>query len=228
VDFWLLVGRLVRRWYLTVPLFVVVGFVAGGVSSAVQSSYAIETQVLLAPAGAPDEAAGNPLLQATRNQLDAATQAVVLVLDSPAASTERDGAVPGADVTFTPIEEAPIILVSGSAADPASVEDAVAFGVDQLEDALRSIQEPLGTEPVDEIEVVPLATPTVVEEAGDQRRVLIGTLVGGILGAGLLVLAVDQLLRRRLERKLTADLDTEVGRLTNGVAGAGARHHAGG
>jgi hypothetical protein len=227
VDFWLLVGRLGRRWYLTLPLFFVAALVAVTVSSSVRSSYQADTQVLLAPGASPDPTGGNPLLLATRNQLDAATQSLLFVLDSPASAAERRSRAPGADVHFSLVQEAPIVQLSITGADPATVRHATDVATTQLDAAIRSIEQPLGAAPKDRIDTVQLTAATVVEQHGDEKRVLIGSLIAGLLTAGLVVLAADQLLRRRLERRLTADLDGEVGRLGDGMPSAGPRHRPG-
>ena len=226
MDFWLLAGRLGRRWYLTVPLAVGAVLLAISVSSSVQPTFSAETQVLLAPQGAP-ETPTNPLLLATQNQLAAATQSLVFVLDSPASAAERRSDAPGAEVEYSLIEEAPIVVVSVTADDPATVQDGTQVALDQVGTVLRSIEDPLGATSLERIETVQLASPTVVEEAGDRRRVLVGVLIGALLGVGLIVLACDQALRRRLERRLIADLDREVGQLTNGVGDGGPRHRVG-
>jgi hypothetical protein len=227
VDFWLLVGRLGRRWYLTVPLFIVAACVAVTVSSSVRSSYQADTQVLLAPGGTPDPTGGNPLLLATRNQLDAATQSLLFVLESPASAAQRRSRAPGAEVRFTLVQEAPIVQVSISGPDPGTVRQGTDVAVTQLGAAIRGIEQPLGAAPKDRIDTVQLTSATVVEQHGDERRVLLGSLVAGLLTAGLIVLAADQALRRRLERRLTADLDGEVGRLADGMPSAGPRHRSG-
>lgn len=226
MDFWLLASRLGRRWYLTVPLAVGAVLLAMSVSSSVKPTFSAETQVLLAPQGAADSTA-NPLLLATQSQLSAATQSVVFVLESPASAAERQSDAPGADVEFSLIEEAPIVLVAVTADDSESVQQGTQAALDQLGSVLRSIEDPLGTTSGERIETVQLASPTVVEEAGDRRRVLVGVLIGALLGVGLLVLACDQALRRRLERRLTADLDREMGQFTNGAGDGGPRHRVG-
>jgi hypothetical protein len=227
VDFWLLVGRLGRRWYLTLPLFIVAACVAVTVSSSVRSSYQADTQVLLAPGASPSPTGGNPLLLATRTQLDAATQSLLFVLDSPASAAERRTRAPGADVHFSLVQEAPIVQLSITASDPATVRLATDVATTQLDAAIRSIEQPLGAAPKDRIDTVQLTAATVVEQHGDEKRVLIGSLIAGLLTAGLVVLAADQVLRRRLERRLTADLDGEVGRLADGMPSAGPRHRPG-
>jgi hypothetical protein len=227
VDFWLLVGRLGRRWYLTVPLFIVAAVIAVGVSSSVRSSYQADTQILLTPGNSPDPTGGNPLLLATRSQLDAATQSLLFVLESPASAAARRADEPGANVRFSLIQEAPIVKVSISGPEAAAVHHATDVATQQLDDALRSIEQPLGASSKDRIRTVQLTEATVVEQHGDERRVLLGSLVAGLLTASLLVLAADQALRRRLERRLTADLDREVGRLTDGMPEAGPRHRLG-
>lgn len=235
MDFWLLVGRLVRRWYLTLPLAAVALVVAAGASESVANSYAIDTQVLLVPAGsapeidpatgAPVARAANPLLAANRNQLDAATQSVSFVLDSPSAEAERTAAAPGASVSFSLVEEAPIIVVRVTGADPDTVADGADIAVDQLADVLVGIEEPLGADPSTRIETVQLSEPTLVEEVGDRRRVLVGALVAGLLAVGLVVLAVDHALRRHLERRLSADLDEQAERLARSAGGSGSGAH---
>jgi hypothetical protein len=227
VDFWLLVGRLGRRWYLTIPLFVIAACVALTVSSSVRSSYQADTQVLLAPGNTPNPAGGNPLLLATKSQLDAATQSLLFVLDSPASAAQRRSRAPGADVRFSLVQEAPIVQVSISGPDPATVRQATDVATTQLDDAIRSIEGPLNAAPQSRIDTVQLTPATVVEQHGDEKRVLLGSLIAGLLTAGLVVLAADQVLRRRLERRLTADLDREVGRLTDGLPSAGPRHRPG-
>jgi hypothetical protein len=234
VDFWLLVGRLFRRWYLTIPLFVLAGIVAGGVGAGVRSSYKTDTQVLLVPAGAPtiptdpsSPPAGNPLLESTRNQLDAATQAATFILDAPAKVDERRAANPGSSVHFALVEEAPIITVHTTGADPDVVRAATTNALAQLDDALVQVQEPIGTVTANRIETVRLAEPTLVEENGDRNRVLVGTLVAGLLTASLIVLAADYGLRRRLERRLTIDLDAQVGRIQQPAHTPGAHDRLG-
>jgi hypothetical protein len=225
LDFWLLAGRLARRWYLTLPLAVGAVALAVAVSSSVRPSYSAETQVLLAPQR-PVDGVTNPLLLASQSQLAAATQSVVLVLSSPTSAAERQADAPGAEVGFSVIEEAPIIVVSVDGDRRDAVEAASDVAVRQVESALRGIEDPLGATAGERIDTVQLAAPAVVEEMGDRRRVLIGVLVGALLAEALVVLALDQALRRRLERRLTADLDREVGQLTNGTVG-GPRHHVG-
>ena len=224
MDFWLLVGRLGRRWYLTLPLFIAAACIAVGVSSSVRSSYQADTQVLLAPGNSPDPSGGNPLLLATRNQLDAATQSLLFVLEAPASAAARRAQEPRADVRFSLIQEAPIVKVSISGPEAGAVHHATAVATTQLDDALQSIEGPLGAAAKDRIRTVQLTDATIVEQHGDERRVLIGSTVAGLLTASLIVLAADQALRRRLERRLTADLDREVGRLTDGMPSAGPRH----
>ncbi len=226
MDFWLLAGRLSRRWYLTLPLAAAAVLLAVAVASSVQPTYSADTQVLLAPQR-PAEEVSNPLLLATQNQLAAATQSLVFVLDSPAATAERELEAPGAGVEYSLIEEAPIVVISVDGDTRAVVERGTEVAVDQLESSLRSIEDPLGTTDLERIDTVQLATPTVLQEVGDRRRVLVGVLIGALLGVALIVLGSDQALRRRLERRLTADLDREVGELTNGAASGGPRHRLG-
>jgi hypothetical protein len=132
---------------------------------------------------------------------------------------------PGTDTRFSLVEEAPIIEVHVSGPEPAAVAHAARFAVGQVDDALRDIEEPLGASPESHIDTVQLAQPEVTAESGVRRRVLLGGLVAAGFGTALLVLALDQLLRRRLEHRLTRDLDGEVGRLTGGdLSGPGVHH----
>lgn len=225
MDFWLIASRLLRRWYLTLPLLGATAVLAAVVTSSVKSSYEVETQVLLVPAGQAG-APGNPLLLATRNQLDAATQSLLLVLDSPARAAERTEEHPGASVQFSTIEEAPIVVLSVEAVDPDTAREGASFSSEQLNDALRDIEAPLGTAPDQRLETVPLAPPTVVQDTGDRPRVFIGVYIAGMLATSLLVLAADRLLRRRLERRLTSDLDREVGTLGRGFVPTGSHHRS--
>jgi hypothetical protein len=226
VDVWLLGGRLARRWYLTVPLFVAAALVAVQASRSVETAYSTETQVLLAPQGTPQAAIANPLLMSNRSSLDAATQSLQFVLDSTDRARDRAVADPGTDTRFSLVEEAPIVEIHVSGSHPDAVDHAARFAVGQVDDALRDIEEPLGAAPAAHIDTVQLAQPEVQEESGDQRRVLLGGLVAAAFGTALLVLALDQVLRRRLEHRLTRDLDREVGRLTSGdLSGPGVHHH---
>lgn len=225
MDFWLLTGRLARRWYLTLPLAVAAVALAVSVSESVRPTYSAETQVLLAPQR-PPEGVTNPLLLASQSQLSAATQSVVFVLGSPASAAERSADAPGATVEFSLIEEAPIVVVSVDGDDADAVRAASDVAVQQIGSVLRSIEDPLGATQGERLETIQLASPSVVEEPGDRRRVLIGALIGALLAVALVVLALDQALRRRLERRLTADLDREVGQLTDGASG-GPRHRVG-
>ena len=115
MDFWMLAGRVIRRWYLALPLLLLGVVVASSVASSVRPSYAIETQVLLAPSGTPEQAIANPLLLSNRGQLDAATQSVAFVVESPEGAEERAAAAPGADVSFSLVQEAPIVVIEVSA-----------------------------------------------------------------------------------------------------------------
>jgi hypothetical protein len=224
VDFWLLAGRLFRRWYLALPLLLAATAVATEVASSVRPSYSSSVQVLLAPSGATGSADPtaldhtNPLLLANRGQLDAATQSVVFVVESPAGAADRAQRAPGAKVRFGLVQEAPIVTVDVSASHPATVQQGEDVAVDQVQDALGDIEDQLLAGDQARIEAVRLGTSTVQRESGDRRRVLIGGLGSGLLGTALVVLALDQLLRRRQERRLSAGLERQVGRWAEGMA----------
>ena len=67
---------------------------------------------------------------------------------------------------------------------------------------------------------MPLADPTVQPQSGDRRRVLIGGLGAAFLGTALVVLAIDQALRRRAERRLSAGVERRGRALGRGHGGA--------
>jgi hypothetical protein len=227
VDFWMLAGRVIRRWYLALPLLLFGVVVASDVASSVRPSYGAETQVLLAPSGTPQQAIANPLLLSNRGQLDAATQSVAFVVESPEAAEERDAAAPGADVSFSLVQEAPIVVIEVSAPSGALAQRAADVAVDQVDAALSDIEDRFGADEGSRIEAVPLADPTVQAQSGDRRRVLIGGLAAAFLGTTLVVLAVDQALRRRAERRLSASVEREVGRWAGSMAGAPPRNSPG-
>lgn len=217
MDFWMLAGRLLRRWYLALPMLIGATFVASAVASSVQPSYATETQILLAPHGSAVQAAANPLLLANTSQLDAATQSLKFVLESATSGAERQQVVPGADVAFQLVQEAPIVVVDVSAADAATVQRSTDVAVGQVEASLADLEDQLGTDGGSRIEAVQLGTPTVQEQSGDRRRVLMGGLGAALLGTTLVVLAIDQVLRRRQERRLSAGVERHVDRWAAGM-----------
>jgi len=225
VDFWLIAGRLARRWYLTLPLAAAAVLLAVTVASSVRPSYSAETQLLLSPRQAPTSTA-NPLLLSSQQQLAAATQSLLFVLDSPASAADRRQAAPGAKVVYSLIEEAPIVIVKVTGSTRTTVQHGVEAAVDQVGGALRAVEDPLGTTIEQRIDTVQLAVPSVQQESGDQRRVLIGVALAGLLTTALLVLAMDQALRRGVERRFAADLDRDLGRLSQTGSGAqgGPRH----
>jgi hypothetical protein len=161
--------------------------------------------------------ASNPLLLANRGQLDAATQSVVFVLESPASATDRVQAAPGAKVAFSLVQEAPIVTIDISAADAATVQRANDVAIGQVQDALAEIEDQLSAGDAARIEAVQLGRTSVERQSGDRRRVLMGGLGAALHGTALVVLAIDQVLRRRQERRLSAGLERQVGRWAEGM-----------
>ena len=218
MDFWDAIGRLVRRWYLTIPLLAAAAAGSLAITGEVESSWRADTQLLFSPSARAGESTVNPLLRGGKATLDSTTQAVVARVESPAFADERSAESPDAAVTFAFDDEAPIVTVEVSAPDPTDAVAVADVAIAQVEEALDDVQREVGAPTLDRVRVVALGDVVAEEQPGDPVRVLVGALAAGTIAVALVVLAFDQLLVRRRERRLASRLEHEVERMVADMA----------
>ena len=223
MDFWKTMGVLLRRWYVSVPIFVVSLALGGGVFFMVPTQYeSTGTLVLTAPTSGgvtvinPKDATGpgNPLLD-FQGSLTITTQLLIQSLSSP---TVQQNIVNQTGATTIQTGDGqtggPFVVIVADAPSRAqaqkSVSLALQYASDELDQRQKALNAPASTFIVTQVVVSP--TPATTKLSSKFK-------VGGIaLAAGLVVglasafawESVSQNRRRKAEQVREADLDDEM------------------
>jgi len=231
MDFWKTIGVLLRRWYVSVPVFVVSLALGGGVFFKTPTQYeATGTMVLTAPtAGAsvaidPSKATGpgNPLLD-FEGSLTITTQLLIQSLSSPA--VQQQIATEGGSGTFTAGDGntgGPFVVILADAKSPALAELTVNLALKYAQNELDARQKNLNAPPTTFIGTQSVVSPTTATTKISGKLKAGGiALVGGLVLSLLVAYGIESFSTRRRKRAaeepddddLIADDDSTVDEL---------------
>lgn len=208
VDFWQTVRACGRRWYLAIPVFVLVVGIALLVAGRTTHQYeSTGTMVLSEPdpsaAGADHSIVGadgiaNPLL-AFADSLTTDASLLIQNLNSPAA--QQVIAAQGGTATITASNgdlDGPFIVVVADDPDPAHVRQTVQLAFAYAEKELIQREKALGAPPVQYIAFKSVVDPTdTVPKLGGKSRFLGATVILALAASLTTVYAAETYGRRR-------------------------------
>jgi uncharacterized protein involved in exopolysaccharide biosynthesis len=207
VDFSQTMRAIGRRWYVAVPVFVLVVAVAGLIALLTPHDYESSGTVVLSE---PDpktalehhtlghDQVANPLL-GFADSLVTDSQLLIQSLNSPAAAQQL--AAHGGTATYTASDGAldgPFIVVTADAPDPAHVTDTVTLALSYVRDQLLHRQQALGAPTSSFIVVKDVVTPTSpAAKHGGKSRYLGATAIIALAASLCAVFAAETISRRR-------------------------------
>lgn len=217
MDFWKTMGVLLRRWYVSVPIFVVCLGLAGGVFVASPTQYeSTGTIVLTAPVSGgvtqlnPQNATGpgNPLLD-FEGSLTITTQLLIESLSSP--TVQAQIAAQGGTGTFQAGDGetgGPFVVIIADANSKALAERTVTlalnFASNELNQRQKALQAPAST--FINTQVVVAATPATTKLSSKLKTSGAALAVGLILSLAT-AFAVESRSINRRRRKAEQDVD---------------------
>lgn len=222
MDFWKTMGVLLRRWYVSVPIFVLCVLLGGGVFVAVPTQYeSTGTMVLTAPVSggfvptspANAQGPGNPLLD-FGGSLVITTQLLIQSLSSP--TVQNQIAEQGGASTFQAGDGetgGPFVVIIADAKSKAQAERTVTlalkYAATELDQRQKAVQAPpstfIGTQ------VVVAATPAT-RKLGSKVKAGGVALAGGVVLSLAAAFAAESVLanRRRRRAEEEAELDSRL------------------
>lgn len=212
MDFWLTVRAMGRRWYLSVPVFLLALGVALFVADHTTHQYESTGSIVLSEpdpaAAAADHSLGkeiaNPLLSFA-DSLTTDSQLLIQSLNSPA--TQQALAAQGGTATFTASNGAltgPFIIVTADDPNLAPTQKTVTLALQYAQQQLQQRQQSLGAPPATFIVVKSVVAPTTPTlKLGGKSRFLGATLILS-LAATLCVTYGAETYGRRRQRVRTA------------------------
>ena len=235
MDFWKTIGVLLRRWYVSVPVFAVALALGGGVFFKTPTQYeATGTMVLTAPtAGAsvaidPSKATGpgNPLLD-FEGSLTITTQLLIQSLSSPAVqqqiATEGGASFQAGDGNTG----GPFVVILADAKSPAQAELTVNLALKYAQNELDARQKNLNAPPTTFIGTQSVVSPTTATTKISGKLKTGGiALVGGLVLSLLVAYGIESFSTRRRKRAeaepddddLIVDDDTTMAELDESAA----------
>jgi hypothetical protein len=215
MDFWKTMGVLLRRWYVSVPIFVLCVVLGGGVFIAVPTQYeSTGTIVLTAPVSGGfvatnpqnSQGPGNPLLD-FEGSLTITSQLLVQSLSS--ATTQNEIAKLGGASTFQAGDGGtggPFVVVIADAKSRQQAEKTVTLALDHASTELDQRQKAAQAPPSTYIgtQVVVAATPATTKLGGKVKAGGVA-LAGGIVVSLAAAFAVDSIMANRRRRPSDRD-----------------------
>ncbi|MFC4011056.1 hypothetical protein ACFOY2_27770 [Nonomuraea purpurea] len=218
MDFWLTVLVLFRRWYVSVPAFLLALGVAAGVYSTVPTLWTSNAAMVLTTprtgASLPihpgtTNAPVNPLLNFDRGLTMTAS---ILTARLTTADTAADlGIVPNGEVAYKvhngstnaeALASGPFVFVEGEARTPEAAQDIVRRVVDRAKAELVKSQQVVDAPPATFMTLSQVVAPTPPEpEPGRKLRSAVVALALGAMAALFATYAVDSLADMRRRRK---------------------------
>jgi hypothetical protein len=218
MDFWQTVLVLGRRWYVTVPAFLIAVGAAAGIYMTIPVTYT-STAVLVftaPPSGGSlpadpkqPNAISNPLLNFDQG-LNNAAAVVIQALNTPEVALQL-GAAPGGDPAYKvtngstnqqeQIVAGPFVFVEGDSRDPKAAHDIAQRAVDRVRSELASRQKILDAPPPTYIVADVAVQPTTpqAQKGSKMRSAAVTVGIGGIaaLSAAFCVESYSQWRRRK-------------------------------
>lgn len=237
MDLFTIAGACVRRWYLTLPLLLVVGLLSFQAYAGVEPLYTSSRSVVVLPSLEKDAADAladeAPLPDDESNPYSGqgGSRFAVAVLArniNSAAFKERLGLPKGVEQTFEAdsSENQPMIHVTATASSEQGVHSLLDRVVEESAVVLDEFQAEAGAPEVSRYRIAPAVPAGPVEDATPSRLRSAGAIM--VLGGGLvaaLVVGADALLARRRRRKEEAAATTS-GDEARQPAGADETHEA--
>ncbi len=210
MDFWKTMGVLLRRWYVSVPIFVLCAVLGGGVFIAVPTQYeSTGTIVLTAPVSGGfvatnpqnSQGPGNPLLD-FEGSLTITSQLLVQSLSS--ATVQNEIASQGGASTFQAGDGGtggPFVVIIADGKSRQQAEKTVTLALDRASSELNQRQKAAQAPPSTYIgtQVVVAATPATTK-LGSKIKAGGVALAGGIVVCLAAAFAVDSVLVNRRRR----------------------------
>lgn len=205
MDLWQTVKVVGRRWYISVPVFVLGLVLAAAASLTAKHQYeSTGTVVLRLPSAGQDKGppAGNPAnpMLAFSDSLTTDASLLIQTLNSPAA-VATVGAK-GGTATFTASSgdlNGPFIMVTADALTPGSTEATVELAFRYAEDQLVRSEQAVGAPPASYIVLEDVVTPTPPAlKAGGRSRFAGVAVILALVLCLTVTYTVDTYLRRRV------------------------------
>ena len=193
---------LVRRWYVVVAGLVVTGCLVAAVAQLVPPQYEATAHILLyAPqtSATPD---GNPLLNLGGLEPAVAILTRAMSDDSTMEALKAEGAKGEFTVEADPLTSAPVLLVTVDATSSAAALDTLDLVVERVDTTFVNVQNAIGATGKSLINQRVLTRDqraTLVRKT--QIRVLLVTIVGGLIMTVLAAAGTDALLAARAARR---------------------------
>lgn len=195
-----------RRWYVTIPAFVLVLGIAGLMAVLTPHQYESTGSVVLSEpdpqAAIKDHSIGNEVANPLLSFADSLTTSSALLiqsLNSPAAAQQIKAQ--GGTATYTASDgmlTGPFIVVTADAATPGQVQNTVSLAMSYVRQQLVARQRALGAPTAQYIVVKDVVTPTVAAaKHGGKTRFAGVTLVLAIVVSLCAVFAVETRSKRR-------------------------------
>ncbi|MCW2887655.1 MAG: hypothetical protein JWL58_4517 [Streptosporangiaceae bacterium] len=219
MDFWGTVVVVFRRWYVTLPAFVLALGATMAVYSTVKTTYVSNAVVVLTTStagGALPSKPGlaqrnNPLLSFDKG-LNMSAAIVVAALETPEEAA-KVGVTPAGDPTFTvnngsanpeALVESPFVFISGESTSPQAAQDIVKRVMAEARQVLTAHQRALDAPLPTYISMNDVAPPTApVAQRGRKLRAAAVAMVIGIV-ASLCAAFVAESIAQGLQRRTSA------------------------
>jgi hypothetical protein len=210
VDFWDLTKLMFRRWYVSVPAFLVAIGVTLYVGSRVEPDYVATSYVqLVPPAITPKErdekkaSARNPWLD---SGLASLTKAGMISVQDQRVVKQLESSGLSEDFTVTQDQQLPIVTFEVIGDDEAQATQTTERLVKRFTDSVQTLQDEYGAPEEQLITARRLDLGDNVEESTSKvKRALIAVAGVGVLLALALTVAADALLRRRRRKEDAAE-----------------------
>ncbi len=198
---------LLRRWYLTMAGLIAAGALTVLTASFVTPTYTASASVVLLPPASSLEDGGNPYL--SLGGLSQTVDVVTRALTSDATRKEIAAAVPDGSYEAAPdwSTSGPILTLDATGPTQQATMDTLEAVLAQVPTTLSTLQDQLGVANNAQITSTPLAVdeePEAVQQTRMRATVAAGALA--LIGAAMLIGAIDGLLLRRKARKEAAAL----------------------
>jgi hypothetical protein len=211
VDFWKTLGVLLKRWYISVPVFVISLGLAGAVFVAVPTQYeSTGTLVLTAPTSggvtsvnpATATGPGNPLLD-FEGSLTITTQLLIQSLSSP--TVQNQIAAQGGVSTFQAgdgLTGGPFVVIIADADSTKQAERTVTLALQYAESELNARQKNLNAPPTTYIGTQIVVAPTpATTKIGSKVKAGGVTLALGLVLSLAAAFAIESMMNNRRRRK---------------------------
>ena len=202
MDLWQTIKVLGRRWYISIPVFVLGLALAGAASLTAKHQYeSTGTVVLRLPSAGEGPPAGNPAnpMLAFSDSLTTDASLLIQTLNSPAAVAAVGAR--GGTATFTAssgLLNGPFIMVTADALTPGATKATVELAFRYAEDQLVRSEQAVGALPPSYIVLEDVVTPTPPAlKAGGKSRFAGVTVILSLVLCLTVTYVVDTYLRRR-------------------------------